>query len=175
MTRQRLSHPSWMKQTWEKTQESESPLFAPQESHENTAMETTILARRPWRSPAQPCTCCCHLWVQMSFAGGDRGPVSLVSSNPSGSYILSASCSVAFPELWGQGFDENIPFRDEHSKVFLCMMSGCGCLYFFPSPAGGLLIKAEQGTDIGVYQNIVRSHFIIFFSFSFPFLFLSFF
>jgi hypothetical protein len=33
--------------------------------------------------------------------------------------------------------DGDIPLGAECSKVFLCVMSGCGSLYFFPSAVGG--------------------------------------
>ena len=46
-----------------------------------------------------------------------EGLVFLVSSIPSGSYTLTASSSTEFPEPSGGGFDLDIPFRTEYSKV----------------------------------------------------------
>lgn len=70
--------------------------------------------------------------------------VSLVSSITSGSYTLTDSSSSGFPQLWREGFDEDIPFRVvtfhlECSKICLCLSSHnvCGSLYLFPSSTGG--------------------------------------
>jgi hypothetical protein len=41
----------------------------------------------------------------------------LLSSIPFGSYILSDSFLISFPDFWGEGFDEDILFRAECSKI----------------------------------------------------------
>ena len=48
-----------------------------------------------------------------------QGLVLLLSSITFGSHTPSASSSVGFPELWREGFDGDIPFRTEYSKVSL--------------------------------------------------------
>ena len=53
---------------------------------------------------------------------------------------LSDSSSVEFSELIGEEFDGDIPFRVMHvcvpRSLTLCVMSGCGSKYLFPSAAG---------------------------------------
>lgn len=39
----------------------------------------------------------------------------------SGSYTLSASFSSMSPKLWEEGFDDNISWRAEWSKVYITM------------------------------------------------------
>ena len=56
---------------------------------------------------------------------------------PFGSYTLSTSCSLGFPELRGEGFDEDIPFTAVCSKVSLHIMYDYGSLYVLPFAAGG--------------------------------------
>lgn len=66
-----------------------------------------------------------------------EGLGSLLPSIHPGSHNLSASSSADFPEPQGERFDGDIPFRAECSMISLCIMSGCGCLYLFPSAAEG--------------------------------------
>lgn len=54
-----------------------------------------------------------------------EGPVFLRSSIPSASYTLSTSSSTGFPEPWGEGFDGDISFRTQHSKVSLSLPAQC--------------------------------------------------
>lgn len=59
-----------------------------------------------------------------------EGLLLLVSSIPSGSYNLSMSSSVGFPEIGGDRFDGDLQF------IFsLHIMSGCRSWYLFPSAA----------------------------------------
>lgn len=69
-------------------------------------------------------------WIHMCLAH-----VFLLSSILSGSYTLSASFFVGFPEPWGEGFYGNIPLRAKCSKNSqpLCNIG----LYLFPAAAGG--------------------------------------
>ena len=60
----------------------------------------------------------------------------LVSSIPSGSYNLSVSSPMEFPEPYEEGFDRDIMFRAECSKVLHSLHTGCGPMYFFPSAGG---------------------------------------
>lgn len=63
--------------------------------------------------------------------------------------LLKAFCpSALFPELWEEGFDEDIPFSTECFKVStLCTLSSCGSLYLFLSAAGqASLMMAEKDT-----------------------------
>lgn len=53
------------------------------------------------------------------------GLVFLVSSIPSDSYTLPASSSMRFPEFWGEGFDGDLPFRTERSKVSHSLCNVC--------------------------------------------------
>ena len=46
-----------------------------------------------------------------------RGAYFLDVLHPSGSYTLSTSSSSGLPELYGERFDGDIPFRTECSKV----------------------------------------------------------
>ena len=59
------------------------------------------------------------LRVQMSFDCADFKDLFffLVSSIPSGSYILSAALSADLSECSGEGFEEHITFRTDGSKV----------------------------------------------------------
>lgn len=45
--------------------------------------------------------------------------VSLESSITSGSYNISASSSAWLPEPWGEGFDDDIPLRTQHSSAVI--------------------------------------------------------
>ena len=76
---------------------------------------------------------------------------SLVSSVSSGSYILSFPFLRVEPR--GEGFDGDILFRAECSKIFHSAYFLATALYLFPSAAGGIfeeasLMMAEQGTDL---------------------------
>ena len=64
---------------------------------------------------------CQSLWIHLCVSSVFRRPCFLVSSIPSGSYNLSTSSSPGFPELWWEGFDGDIPFRTECSKVSHCL------------------------------------------------------
>lgn len=62
----------------------------------------------------------------------------MVSSVPSGSYSLSTSSSVGFPELLGDGFSEDILFKVEYPKVSQFSYNvWLGSLYLFPSSEEG--------------------------------------
>lgn len=51
--------------------------------------------------------------------------VSVKSSTTSGAYQCSALSSAQIPETWGHECDTNVPFVDEHPKVFLHFVFGC--------------------------------------------------
>lgn len=87
---------------------------------------------RPWA-----CSLSFSKFVWTSFLLDSSGLVSLVSSIPSYSCILSASCSTEFPELLGgEGeFDWNIQFKAECSKVSYSLHVSLWSLYLCPSAA----------------------------------------
>ena len=96
--------------------------------------------REPCTDWCRPCACYLSLLFQMALDHDDlEGLVSLVTSIPSGSYILPASSSaVGFFEPWWDRFDGNIAHRAECSGSFIvCILSKYEFLYVFPSSAGG--------------------------------------
>ena len=61
----------------------------------------------------------------------------VLSSITSASYNPFTSFSLGFPELLGERFDGDIPFRTECSTIFHpVQLFSCGSLYLFPSPVG---------------------------------------
>lgn len=74
----------------------------------------------------------------MSVLFGLESLIFLVFSIPTGFYSQSDFSSAEFPDPWEEGFDRNIPFRTECSKVshplHKCLAVG---LYLYPFPAGG--------------------------------------
>lgn len=62
----------------------------------------------------------------------NNNPADLERIVSSGSYSLSVSSSKGFSEPW-EGCDGDLPFKDECSKVSLCIKCGSGSLYLFPS------------------------------------------
>jgi hypothetical protein len=84
----------------------------------------------------------------MSFDHVDlESLIFLVPSILSGSYILSASSSEGFPE----------PCREdvsaECSKVFYCIMSGCGSLSFSPIYFGRGLLQQWQSKALICFRG----------------------
>ena len=77
-----------------------------------------------------------------------EGPLSLVFSIPSGSYILSASSSTVFSESGGEELDGGLPFRAECSEVSYCLCSvWLWFLYLIQLlQEEAFLMVAEQGT-----------------------------
>jgi hypothetical protein len=65
-----------------------------------------------------------------------------VSSISSGSYTLSASSSVGFLNPEGRDLMKTFYLGQSVPRSFsLCVMSGCGSLYLFPSAAGRSLLN----------------------------------
>jgi hypothetical protein len=68
--------------------------------------------------------------------------------------------------------DENL-----QPRTFLLIMFGCGSLQPFPSAArgarGSRIDKTRLGSNLYIQENIIRNHFIDFFFFLWPAMFLS--
>lgn len=76
-----------------------------------------------------------------------QGLVFLASSVPSGFSILSTSSSVGFPELCGEGFDDDTLFGAEYSKTCPSLHNVWPRVSVFVSICRRRL-ESEQGTDL---------------------------
>lgn len=70
---------------------------------------------------------------QISHNNNNNNSADLEGLVSSDSYSLAVSSSKGFSEPWGEGCDGDIPFKDECSKVSLCIKCSSGSLYMFPS------------------------------------------
>lgn len=114
-----------------------------QESRKNTKLEAIIYTQRIWCRPAQaPCLLLLSLWVYVFWSCWFRGPCFLG--------ILHLLVCRLFYEVPPSPEDL---MKMSHSSLSvprslpLCILSGCGSLYLFPSTAG------ESVSDSGWVRN----------------------
>ena len=102
--------------------------------HKNTKQEAT---ENLYRFPQALCILPLSLWVHMRCSHVElEGLVSLVT--PSGSYTLSAySASGSLNTVERDLMETSHLGLSVLRYLTLCIMSGCGSLYLFPSAAGG--------------------------------------
>lgn len=112
----------------EQAQVSETHCSHNQESHKNANLTAIIFMQRTCVGSVISASVFVSLYASCLVVS--EGLVLLVSSIPSGSYILFISFFAGFSELWGEGSDWNILFR-----LFLYIRSGYGSLHLIPSTA----------------------------------------
>ena len=87
-------------------------------------------------------------------------PSFLAVLHPHWLFHLSPSSSTEFPEPWGEGSDADIPFRTVLRSLTLCILSGCGSLYLFPSTAKGSLWWRQNKILIYAYSKMSLGDFM---------------
>lgn len=119
--------------------------------------------QKNWSRPIQAlCMLPPSLGVPMTFAYAELDALTfLVPSIPSNSYSLSISSSTESPEPCREGFDGEILFRAEYTKVSdssrNIWLGLCVCSNLLQEETYALM--TGQGTDPRVWRHGIRSHF----------------
>jgi len=108
-----------------------------------------------------------HLRAQLvqNSTGPVHGPLSanscvrvdLYNSVPSGSFTLSASSSLGFPDPREERFDEVFCLELSVPRSAYCLAGGlCICSHLPREEAS--VMMSERGTELGIQHSVMRSH-----------------